>query len=59
MEYIDAFDALALGRETGTSRIIVASAHRLPMYPVQLVILAILALLLGALLLSLTLWFLG
>jgi hypothetical protein len=28
-------------------------------YPVQLVILAILALLLGALLLSLTLWFLG
>jgi hypothetical protein len=29
------------------------------MYPVQLVILAILALLLGALLLSLTLWFLG
>ena len=48
---------MALG--VGTSRIIVASALRLPMYPVQLVILAILALLLGALLLSLTLWFLG
>jgi len=34
-------------------------AHHLSMYPVQLVILAVLALLLGTLLLSLALWFWG
>jgi hypothetical protein len=35
------------------------SHHVIPMYPVQLLILAVLGLLLGVLLLSLALWFLG